>query len=243
MVAVPDVRRCLNCEAELTPAGKRGRPAAWCSRTCRNHTLYLRHIERARGFDACTLCSKPMQPTPTAAQVRVCLPCRKQRRATQKAKPAEVGPWLKVCILKDCGKTYLAEKKSRQFCSTDCFLACHRAQERIRDAERRRRRREEIPVSALLWYGDVDAGALIAGPPAETADVLLRLSEYQNLHHPEGTYEVRCPACGWLTDSLDPPDAEHLLHVWGCQGCYIKFWLIEPPAQSPDPCRRIEPAT
>jgi hypothetical protein len=237
--SVLDVRKCLNCEADLSNSGKRGRPSSWCSPACRNRTLYLRRKERGDGpgWRPCTACSKPMQVTPTMAAVPTCLSCRRARSAERAAKPKPVGPWLKVCTYTECRQTYLAEKMSRRFCSTDCFLSDHRAQERIRDAERRKRRREEVPVPALLWRGDEEANALIVGPPREVTDVLLRIDPPQTCGRANGIYIVRCPLCGWLTDHLAYFEAGP---VWGCFHCYTKIVLVEVPAQEPDPYRRVD---
>lgn len=233
---VVEPKTCLFCGKALTPTGKRGRPSNWCSPECRSRTGYLRRKARGRGFDPCTLCGKLMQPTPTAAAVRVCLACRQRRGVERRAERAArvlaaQGPWIKECSNTDCRKSYLAEKMSRRFCSTDCFLAHSRAQERIRDAERRRRRREEEPAEALLWRGDIDAGYLIAGPPAAITSLTLR-TDPANPFRPTGTYIPRCPNCKWLTECLDPDE-----HIWGCHHCYTKIALVTAPTQEPDPSR------
>lgn len=166
-----------------------------------------------------------------------CLRCRQARKAVRRV---EQGPWLKDCSHLDCGKPYLAEKKSRRFCSAECFLSHHRAQERLRDAERRKRRQEERPVPALLWRGDVDVNALIAGPPQRTTQVPLRTDQFNYMAHPEGVYCIRCPFCGWLAQGLDDVETTH---TWGCFNCYTKISLIDAPTQHPDPYHRVEADT
>lgn len=223
---------CLVCSSEILVTGKRGRPSAYCSDSCRNHIAYERRKARAgSGFRPCSACAKPMQVTLTSAKVMTCLPCRQTAKQAREAERRQrrTQPHLRRCCGRACDRVFVAHKTSRRFCGSDCLRNEILANERVRD-DSRRRNIAKARLPALTWRGDPETGdGLRQGPCARPADVQIRL------HLDEQTYDVRCPECRHLTEHLDQyPETPQ----WGCHECYIKYVLLaEPSPYRPSPDR------
>lgn len=210
--------QCIQCQIVIPPTRRPGRPSSFCGDDCRrDRGRELRPNGKQRGarvYIPCSGCQKPMQLTWSSAGVMTCNPCRRSASQAKKIEAAK-GPWTKSCAAAGCDSQFVAKQPTRRYCSQDCLLTSHRAMERIRDAERRRKRREERPVEALAWNGDVEANALIFGPPQHATTVKLVIEEW-------GDYRIRCAECDWLALFVAP-------EAWACSGCYIKYVLIHEP--------------
>lgn len=44
------MERCRICERELPPWSRRGRPRAYCAKSCRDEARYLRELEQSASF-------------------------------------------------------------------------------------------------------------------------------------------------------------------------------------------------